>query len=147
MILITKCEGAQLEKSSPASPEDSFVRSMVRFEADGREKTFHLVYLRFFEDDMAAYTPFSGDPLYTVGRREVMFKDIAAFAAFIQHPEFQNRKRVYVTDREKFTPLFQNLDYAKVKSLFETIESKGAYEFKSSIVFLKQPKTSLETRF
>ncbi|HET7579430.1 MAG TPA: hypothetical protein VFK33_09120 [Bacillales bacterium] len=139
-MLIKKCEGVELEKSSPTSPEDAFNRSMVTFEADGRDRTFHLVYLRFFENRMNEFTPYDGDPLFTAGSREVTLKDVAALTAMIQHPEYQQRKRVYLHEEESFDDLFKGIQFDQLHHIFDALESDGRYELKSSIPFLEQPE-------
>ncbi|HET7521823.1 MAG TPA: hypothetical protein VFJ73_00725 [Bacillales bacterium] len=139
-MVIKKCEGTELEKSSPTSPEDAFARSIVTFEVDGRERTFHLTYLRFFEDSMNEFTPFAEDPIFTAGSREVRLRDTAALAAMIQNPGYRDRKRVYLNEKARFSALFKDLDFDRLKAVFETIESDGGYEWKSSIPFLKQPE-------
>lgn len=137
-MLLKKCEGVQLEKSSPTSPEDSFNRSMVTYETGGRERTFHVLYLRFFEDNMNEFIPFEADPLFTIGNRDVCLKDIVALCAIVQHPDYQQRKRLYVHKKETFVGLFSNVDFDELKNVFSVLESDGSYYFKSSITLLQQ---------
>ncbi|HEX7064215.1 MAG TPA: hypothetical protein VF199_04040 [Bacillales bacterium] len=136
-MLIKKCEGVELEKSSPTSPEDAFNRSVVTFEAEGRERTFHLLYLRFFEARLAECIPFLKEALFTVEDREVTVKDVAGLAALIQNPSYQQRKRVYVNEAEPFMAFFQNLDFDEIRNIFESLQSVGSYELKSSISLVK----------
>lgn len=120
-MLITKCEGVGLEKSSPTSPEDSFNRSTVVFEANGRERTFNLIYLKFFETKLDLAMP---------------VKDIAGLCALIQHPEYQERKRLYIHEEETFAALFENLDMSKIQEVKNRLETEGSYELESSIAFM-----------
>lgn len=136
------CEGVELEKTSKTSPEDSFNRSVITFETDERERTFHLLYLRFFEKEMSDFTPFDEDPIFTIGNRDVRLKDVAALVTVIQNPDYQLRKRLYLNDKAKFTSLFQDIDFGEVKKIFESLEARGSYELKSSIPFLIQPQKS-----
>ncbi|HEU5138964.1 MAG TPA: hypothetical protein VFT51_03250 [Bacillales bacterium] len=131
-MLIKKCEGVELEKSSPTSPEDAFNRSIVTFEAEGKERTFHLLYLRFFEDHLVEFLPFQQDPLFKVGDREVTIKDVAALAALIHNPSYLQRKRVYINEPEPFIAFYQNLHFDEIRNVFESLQSVGSYEWKSS---------------
>ncbi|HEX6923493.1 MAG TPA: hypothetical protein VF149_06675, partial [Bacillales bacterium] len=90
----------------------------------------------FFEDRLNEFTPFDEDPLFTAGDRKVMLKDIAALAAMIQNPAYQQRKRVYLNEIEPFTALFKNLDFDEIKNAFVSLQSNGTYELKSSIPFV-----------
>lgn len=139
-MLIRKCEGCGMEKSSPTSPEDSFNCSTVTFEANGKERKLDVVYLRFFEKQMKDFTPFENDPLFTLADREITLKDVTALATMIQNPDFSSRKRVYLHEEMKFAALFQNLNFAKIKDVISALESEGSYELKSSIPFLQQPE-------
>lgn len=121
-MLIRKCEGVELEKSSPTSPEDAFNRSTVTFEENGRERSFNVVYLKFFETKL---------------ERQVL--DIAALCALIQHPEYRERKRLYIHNEETFVSLFENLDFKKIEEVMNRLASDGSYELESSIAFFNQP--------
>jgi hypothetical protein len=141
-MIIKSCEGFELEKESKQSPEDSFTRSVVTFELNGREKRFYLLYLNIFGGKIDDLTPFDSEPLFTVGNRDVAFKDIAALVFLIQNPGFQQRKRVYIHDEKEFKSYFEGINFEKLKDIFETLEKNGSFEFKSSIPFLKQPHES-----
>lgn len=138
-MLIKACTGDNLEKTSKTSPEDSFTRSTVTFDSEDKERTFHLVYVRFFAEKMNTFTPFEEDPIFTVSNRKVNFRDIAALVALIQNPDYRQRKRVYMNEETAFKALFADIDYKEVKKVFENLEAQGTYEFQSSIPFLKQP--------
>lgn len=138
-MIIKNCEGFDLEKTSKQSPEDAFARSVVTFESDGREKTFHLLYLKYFADSTSEFTPFKTEPLFTSGNRAIHLRDIAALVFIIKNPDFQQRKRVYINDLNRFAEYFAGIAFNKLEELFEKLETTGSYEYKSSIRFLKQP--------
>ncbi|HET7629217.1 MAG TPA: hypothetical protein VFK44_12665 [Bacillales bacterium] len=141
---IIHCSGERLEKSSPTSPEDAFVRSTVKYEADGRERKLEVVYLRCFEDDLSEWAPFEGDPLFAAGTREVHLRDAAAVAALVQDPKMQQRKRLYLHDVKGLANLFERLNVEAFIELFQRLETEGCYLWTSSIPFLKQANAHAE---
>jgi hypothetical protein len=114
-VKITKLVGYQLEKSVPTSPEDGFVRSEVGYMDGGEEKVFSIVYLEFFEHHLQQFSPFQEDPIYTVGDKQYVFKEIAAFTVLISNPSLIKTKRLYVHDLEQFIKLFKKTDWEYIK--------------------------------
>jgi hypothetical protein len=133
---ILKLKGYELEKSKSNTPEEFFNRSEIVY-LDGREeKTFSVLYLRYFEEKIAEFTPFENDPIFTTESSDVYFRDVAAFVCLINNPDFKKRRRVYMNSFEEFSTCFQNINYEKVKSIFQKIEKQESVEFQSSVAFL-----------
>ena len=126
MIVIKECKGYELEKSKPNTSEDFFNKSLVLYEADGEEKKLEILYLRYFDEIKDQFTPFTGDPI---------FEDIVALAALIKHPEYKNRKSVYINSVEQISALLKDLPLEKIKEVFQSLESSGKYVLKNSEEF------------
>ncbi|WP_246942319.1 hypothetical protein [Bacillus pinisoli] len=136
---IIDCSGFELEKAQPNTSEDFFNQSEVTFVEDGEEKTFHLLYIRYFDEVFPEFTPFTEDPVFQVSGRDVLFKDIVALVCLLKNPGFRNRKRVYVNTQKEFSQYFKDIDYNKVKELFQVLADKGSYQLESPLLFIEQP--------
>jgi hypothetical protein len=139
-LLLKKCKGYELEKEKPNTSEDFFNRSEVVYIENGEEKTLHVLYVRFFDEQISEFTPYSKDPIFHVGSKEISFKDIVALACIIKNPGFRHRKRVYINNRVEFASYFQDIDFAKLPEIFQSIEEKQGYELKSPLEFIVQPQ-------
>ncbi|MGO4888272.1 hypothetical protein ACJ2A9_10980 [Anaerobacillus sp. MEB173] len=134
-MLITFCEGKELEKERPNTSEDFFNRSTVKFLLDGQEKEFHLLYIRYFDEIFNSFVPFESDPIFQAGDREVTFKDIVALVCLIKNPTFAERKRIYINDQKEFQQYFQGINYDKIKEIFEALQQRGEYKLDNRLVF------------
>ena len=139
-MLIKHCRGYELEKEKPNTSEDFFNRSEIVFEEDGQEKTFHVLYVRFFDESMNEFTPYDKDPVFKAGSREVQFKDIVALSCLLKNPGFRHRKRIYLNSKADFASYFQDLDFSRLPSIFEALESKKSYDLRSPLDFIVQPQ-------
>ncbi|MBO8154903.1 MAG: hypothetical protein H0Z32_00460 [Bacillaceae bacterium] len=128
---VIQCRGTQLEKSSRTSPEDAFVRSQVTYREGQREKTFHLLYLEYFDQKIAEFTPFKEDPVIRIGEQEFSFRDVAALAAWLHHSEYQQRKRVYIHDFTELQKVMENTDWEIVKQVLIKLADGKEYEVKT----------------
>jgi hypothetical protein len=138
-VQIIQCKGYELEKERPNTSEDFFNRSEVHFVENGEERTFHLLYVRYFDEIFSQFTPFSEDPIFNVGGRDVYFKDIVALVCLLKNPGFRNRKRSYINSEKEMAAYFNDVDFDKLPQIFQGIEN-GGFELKSSIEFIKQPQ-------
>lgn len=135
---ILECKGYELEKAQPNTSEDFFNRSEVRFVEDGEEKTFHLLYIRYFDEVFSEFTPFQENPIFTVAGKEVFFKDIVGIVCLIKNPNFRHRKRVYINTQKEFEQYFSDINVEKLKELFENVLQQGKYELLSPLSFIEQ---------
>ncbi|WP_083270932.1 hypothetical protein [Bacillus marinisedimentorum] len=138
-MIIRECQGYELEKAKPNTSEDMFNRSEVTFMDGGEEKTFHLLYVRFFDEHFGDFTPYGTNPLFKAGDREVFLKDVAGLAALISNPANRHKKRIYINNEKEYAKLFKNIDFQLVEELFKTLAAKGEYELQSPMAALKQP--------
>ncbi|KAA9026175.1 hypothetical protein [Niallia endozanthoxylica] len=137
-MLIKSSSGYELQKEKPNTSEDFFNRSELLIEENGKERVFHVLYLRYFEENLQEYTPFQQNPIFRVGTRDIELKDMAALACFIKHPEYRNRKRVYIKEPTEFSSCFEGLDIDKLMSLFQELEDKKSSVFRSHSDFIRQ---------
>jgi hypothetical protein len=137
ILIIKECIGYELEKAQSNTSEDFFNRSEVTFLEDGEERTFHLLYVRFFDELRAEVTPFKEDPLFTIGEREIYFRDIVALICLIKNPGFRNRKRVYINSQEEMASYFEGFQFEKLPEIFEMISTKNSYKLESPLNFTK----------
>lgn len=137
---IKQCEGYELQKEKPNTSEDFFNRSDVTFTVDGEERVFHLLYVRYFDEFVQECTPFEEDPLFTAGNREVTFRDIVALVFLMKNPGYRERKRVYINQEREFKKTFEDMEFDRIKEVFEEIETKGSYEVRSPLQFIRQPQ-------
>ncbi|MGG0716638.1 hypothetical protein ABE096_03440 [Robertmurraya massiliosenegalensis] len=139
-MFITDCKGYELEKTKSNTSEDFFNKSGVTFKDEGIEKTFQVLYLRYFDDFFSEFTPYQEEPIFEAGSMSVDFKDIVALVCLIKHPEFRTRKRVYINTKVEFSSLFKDLDFGKIESIFESLANGQGYELRSSMEFIVQPQ-------
>jgi hypothetical protein len=135
---ILECKGHELEKAQPNTSEDFFNRSEVKFIEDGEEKTFQLLYIRFFDEVFSEFTPFEQDPIFTFGDTKVNFKDIVAIICLLKNPSFRQRKRVYINTQKEFAQYFEDVNYEKLKELFQQVVEHGSYDLTSPLLLIEQ---------
>jgi hypothetical protein len=107
-MFIQHIDGIELEKEKPNTSEDFFNRSEATFDLSGNTHTFHLLYVRYFEEKLQeelTHQDFWKNHLNTFKIRE-----IAALAALSSNSAFLKRKRVYINDYEEFKNLFLKAD-------------------------------------
>ncbi|MDF1507666.1 hypothetical protein PZE06_05650 [Robertmurraya sp. DFI.2.37] len=138
-MFITECKGYELEKTKSNTSEDFFNKSEVIFKDAGIEKTFQVLYVRYFDEFISEFTPYQSEPIFEAGSRSVQFKDIVALACLIKNPEFRNRKRVYMNSKTEFSSLFKELDFGKLTSIFTELENGKGFELRSPVEFIVQP--------
>jgi hypothetical protein len=138
-MLIKQCVGYELEKEKSNTSEDFFNRSEVTFVENGKEKTLHVLYVRFFDELIVSITPYEADPVFKAGSREVYMRDLVAIAALLKNPGYRHRKRVYINVQKEFADIFNGLEFSKLPDIFESIEQKGSFEIRSPLDYIVQP--------
>lgn len=121
---LIQCRGYELEKAQPNTSEDFFTRSEAIFALDGEERTLHVLYVTFFEEEARAIIPYSEDPLFRSGNREVNLRDIVAFIYLLQHPQATDRKRIYVNDQSEFLKYLKNTNFEEVERIIRQLEQR-----------------------
>ncbi|WNB93672.1 hypothetical protein [Bacillus sp. NEB1478] len=107
-MLIHHIEGNELVKEKPNTSEDFFNRSEASYEWNGEKHTFHLLYVRFFEEKLEA--ELTNDSFWKPYLQTFKIRDLAALAALAKNDKFIKRKRVYINDYDEFRNIFINPD-------------------------------------
>ncbi|MFT4413156.1 hypothetical protein ACLM5H_04765 [Fredinandcohnia humi] len=128
--------GYELEKSKSNTFEDFFNRSEVTFVEDGEEKTFHVLYLRHFDEQFSSFTPFKEDPIFTFDSKEVHFKDIVALVCLLKNPGYRHRKRLYCNNQREFEDHFKGIQFDKLQTLVNQLTQQNHFELKSPLEFI-----------
>ncbi|MBD8070311.1 hypothetical protein [Bacillus sp. PS06] len=134
---IIECKGYELEKARSNTSEDFFNRSEVVYLDQNEEKTFHLLYVRYFDELLINAIPYDSETLFTVGSREVTIKDIVGLVCLLSNPSFRSRKRVYINTIEELLAYFKDVNYVRLTELFHSLENKQTYEVKDPITLVK----------
>jgi hypothetical protein len=140
---ITEIKGYELEKAQSNTSEDFFNRSSVTFEDVGEEKTFHVLYIRYFDETFSEFLSIGADqdPIFEIGNQPVTFKELVAITCLIKNPSFRHRKRIYINTKEELASYFNGVNIPKLKEIFEGLKSKGEYKLTSPLYFLAQPSS------
>lgn len=139
-LIIKECIGYELEKEKSNTSEDFFNRSEVTFIVDGKERTLHVLYVRFFDEQFHEFTPYQQNPIFTHGETEVTLKDIVALVCLLKNPGLRNRKRLYINSKQEFASYFQDINYDKLPEMVLAIKEKKNFELRSPIEYIMQPK-------
>lgn len=138
---ITEIKGYELEKAQPNTSEDFFNRSEVTFVENGEERTFHVLYIRYFDEIFSEFLHIGveNDPVFQIGEKAVYFKDLVAITCLIKNPSFRHRKRIYINTKEDFARYFEGVNVPKLEEIFDGLYRKGEYTLTSPLHFLAQP--------
>ncbi|MCM3719703.1 hypothetical protein [Fictibacillus phosphorivorans] len=107
-MLIHHIDGIELEKEKPNTSEDFFNRSEATYEIKGVKHTFHLLYVRYFEEKLE--DELKEHDFWKPLLQKYKIRELAALAALSKHDSYLKRKRVYLNDYEEFKRLFMNPD-------------------------------------
>jgi hypothetical protein len=138
-LQIIECIGFELEKAKPNTPEDFFNRSEITFLDEGKEKTLHILYVRYFDQIFQEFTPYHQDPIFGVGESSVYFKDIVALVCLLKDPELRSKKRLYINSKYEFASYFEGINFNKIQDIFQTLKQKKRFELHSPNEFFVQP--------
>jgi hypothetical protein len=138
-LQIIECIGFELEKEKPNTPEDFFNRSEITFLDEGKEKTLHILYVRYFDQIFQEFTPYHQDPIFGVGESSVYFKDIVALVCLLKDPKLRSQKRLYINSKDEFASYFEGINFNKIQEIFQTLKQKKRVELHSPNEFFVQP--------
>lgn len=138
LVIIKQFDGYELEKSKSNTFEDFFNRSEVTFTDDGEEKTFQVLYLRHFDEQFATFTPFTEDPVFSIGSKEVTFREIVALVCLLKNPGYRHRKRVYINNLKNFEEHFKGIQFGKLQEMISQLLENNHYEIKTPLEFIEQ---------
>ncbi|WP_462412509.1 hypothetical protein [Neobacillus sp. Marseille-QA0830] len=137
-MLIKQCKGYELEKEKSNTSEDFFNRSEVTYLENGKERTLHVLYVRYFEQVLNEFTPFQQDPVFCIQGKDVYFKDLAALVCLLKNPGLKGRKRLYINSKHEFSSYFQGINFEKLPEIFLELNQTKGYELRSPLEFVKQ---------
>lgn len=123
-LKLIQCKGYELTKAQPNTSEDFFTRSEATFYLDGEERTLHVLYVKFFEEQAKDILPYSAEPLFQTGEREIYLRDIVALIYLMQHPQGKIRKRIFVNDQLEFLEYLKNANYKEIESMVRQLEQR-----------------------
>lgn len=107
-MIIKNGRGYELEKEMPNTSEDFFNRSEVTFVSSKTEKTFHVLYVRYFEQ------VFTEQNAELFAGQDLRLKDILALICIIQNESLLMRKRLYINTEEEFQSYLKGIDIRAV---------------------------------
>lgn len=119
-MLILHIDGIELEKEKPNTSEDFFNRSDASYEINGVKHTFHLLYVRYFEEKLE--DELTQHDFWKQYLQKYKIREIAALAALSKNDSYLKRKRVYINEYEEFKSLFMNPDEKTLTNLLKPFE-------------------------
>ncbi|MBE7103050.1 hypothetical protein FT637_08300 [Bacillus cereus] len=127
-MIIIGYAGYELEKEKPNTSEDFFNRSEVTYILNNQEKTFSVLYVRYFEEVLQEITPFEGNPVYKVEEQNVYLRDIVAIACLVNNKELRAQKRLYLNEVTDFQRYFDEGTVVKVQEILAELHKNKRVE-------------------
>ncbi|CAH2466551.1 MULTISPECIES: hypothetical protein [Bacillus] len=127
-MIIIGYAGYELEKAKPNTSEDFFNRSEVTYILNNQEKTFSVLYVRYFEEILQEITPFEGNPVYKVEEQDVYLRDIVAIACLVNNKELRAQKRLYLNEVTDFQRYFDEGTVVKVQEILAELHKNKRVE-------------------
>ncbi|HDR7563764.1 TPA: hypothetical protein QCX51_000932 [Bacillus mycoides] len=127
-MIIIGYAGYELEKAKPNTSEDFFNRSEVTYILNNQEKTFSVLYVRYFEEILQEITPFEGNSVYKVEEQDVYLRDIVAIACLVKDKELRAQKRLYLNEVTDFQRYFDEGTVVKVQEILAELHKNKRVE-------------------
>ncbi|MEK4467774.1 MULTISPECIES: hypothetical protein [Bacillus] len=127
-MIIIGYAGYELEKAKPNTSEDFFNRSEVTYILNNQEKTFSVLYVRYFEEILQEITPFEGNPVYKVEEQDVYLRDIVAIACLVKDKDLRAQKRLYLNEVTDFQRYFDEGTVVKVQEILAELHKNKRVE-------------------
>ncbi|KWU56379.1 hypothetical protein AWW70_23675 [Bacillus mycoides] len=127
-MIIIGYAGYELEKAKPNTSEDFFNRSEVTYILNNQEKTFSVLYVRYFEEILQEITSFEGNPVYKVEEQDVYLRDIVAIACLVNNKELRAQKRLYLNEVTDFQRYFDEGTVVKVQEILAELHKNKRVE-------------------
>ncbi|KZE66293.1 hypothetical protein AWM68_07970 [Fictibacillus phosphorivorans] len=119
-MLIQHIDGIELEKEKPNTSEDFFNRSEATYESNGITQTFHLLYVRYFEEKLQE--ELTQHDFWKGYLDTYKIREIAALVALTSNDAYLKRKRSYINNYEEFRNLFLNPNKDVLRSHLNTLK-------------------------
>ncbi|PEM18578.1 hypothetical protein COI51_03420 [Bacillus toyonensis] len=127
-MIIIGYSGHELEKAKPNTSEDFFNRSEVTYILNDKEKTFSVLYVRYFEEVIQEITPFEGNPVCKVEEQDIYLRDIVAICCLVKDKELRAQKRLYLNNIEEFQQYFDERTVLKVQEILAELHKNKRIE-------------------
>lgn len=95
---------------------------------NNQEKTFSVLYVRYFEEILQEITPFEGNPVYKVEEQDVYLRDIVAIACLVKDKELRAQKRLYLNEVTDFQRYFDEGTVVKVQEILAELHKNKRVE-------------------
>ena len=82
-----------------------------------KERTFSVLYVRYFEEVVQEITPFEGNPVCKVENQDIYLRDIVAICCLLKENELRMQKRLYLNNIEEFQQYFDEEIVVKVQEI------------------------------
>ncbi|MGG4492025.1 hypothetical protein [Metabacillus idriensis] len=132
-MIIKNGRGYELVKEMPNTSEDFFNRSEITIVSKKMEKTFYVLYVRYFEDKFREQNPFLFEG------SDLSIKDIMALICIIQNEALLERKRLYLNTEEEFLMYLQGIDLRAAIELIPEINRNQSMKWSDAVQKLKTP--------
>ena len=106
--------GENVPPSKGGSPADTFDRSIATWEADGKQKTITVTYVRYFAKVLAE------QGVYDQDKEGVPVNRLAAVLFAEKYPQAQG-SRHYINSADEFLALFEGFSLEKWKQRYPAI--------------------------
>ncbi|KFN01557.1 hypothetical protein D0U04_02445 [Bacillus clarus] len=127
-MIIIGYAGYELEKAKPNTSEDFFNRSEVKYIVNNQEKTFSVLYVRYFEEILQEITLFEGNPVFKVEKQDIYLRDIVALTCLVKNKELRTQKRLYINIMEDFQQYFDDATVVKVQEILKGLHKNKRVE-------------------
>jgi hypothetical protein len=132
-VIIKNGRGYELEKEMPNTSEDFFNRSEVTIVSSYTENTFHVLYVRYFEQ------VFTEQNAALFEGQELRLKDIMGLICIIQNESLLMRKRLYINTEEEFRSYLNGID---IRAALVAADEMNKHQNVSFKTVVNQVKTS-----
>lgn len=132
-MIIKNGRGYELVKEMPNTSEDFFNRSEITIVSKKMEKTFYVLYVRYFEDKFREQNPFLFEG------SDLSIKDVMALICIIQNEALLERKRLYLNTEEEFLMYLQGIDLRAAIELIPEMNRNQTMKWSEVVQKLKTP--------
>ncbi|MEF7659486.1 MULTISPECIES: hypothetical protein [Bacillus] len=127
-MIIIGYAGYELEKAKPNTSEDFFNRSEVTYILNNKERTFSVLYVRYFEEVLQEITLFEGNTVCKVEEQDIHLRDIVAMCCLLKENALRTQKRLYLNNIEEFQQYFDKETLLKVQEILAELHKNKRVE-------------------
>ncbi|MGE0998647.1 hypothetical protein ACQGR7_15935, partial [Bacillus sp. Gnz1/3] len=105
-----------------------FNRSEVTYILNNKERTFSVLYVRYFEEVLQEITLFEGNTVCKVEEQDIHLRDIVAICCLLKENELRTQKRLYLNNIEEFQQYFDKETLLKVQEILAELHKNKRVE-------------------